>query len=107
MAKFGIFSKTINDLPTQAVLRVLDIECDMLQKDVEHYGRHIREDDVSILCFGHFIRMVKAGCITRFSRILPPDHVEFFKETVVRLTQAGELPSTAMEQFDYAFSLKK
>ena len=106
MAKFGIFCKTINDLPTQAVLRVLDIECNMLQNDIERYGRDLRDDDVSILCFAQFVRMVKTGCITQFKKILPPDHIEFFKETLVRLTQAGELPASAMDQFDYAFSLK-
>ncbi len=106
MAKFGIFSKTISDLPTQAVLRVLDIECNMLQNDVERYGRDLRADDVSIMCFGQFVRMVKAGCVIRFSKFLPPDHIEFYKETIVRLTQAGELPPAAMDQFDFAFSLK-
>jgi len=31
--------------------------------------------------------------------------VEFYKETIVRLVQAGELPKGAMGQFDYAFKL--
>jgi hypothetical protein len=35
---------------------------------------------------------------------LPPEHIEFYKETIVRLVQANELPPGAMGQFDFAFS---
>jgi hypothetical protein len=106
MAIFRIFSKTIGSLPAQAVLRTLDAECHMLQDDLTRFGRQLTDDGISILCFGQYVRMVKTGNIMRCSLYLPPDHIEFYKETIVRLVQAGELPPVAMDEFDYAFSLK-
>jgi hypothetical protein len=103
---FRVFSKTISHLPAQAVLRTLDAECRMLRDDVTRFGRELTGDGLSILCFGEYVRMVKAGSVMRCSRHLPPDHIEFYKETVVRLVHAGELPALAMNEFDYAFLLK-
>ena len=36
---------------------------------------------------------------------LPPEHVKFYRQTVVRLIKANELPQSAMKQFDEAFSM--
>jgi hypothetical protein len=107
MGIFRIFSKTIDSLPAQAIIRGLDAECHMLQDDLKRYGRKLTDDALSILSFGEYVHMVQAGNVTRCSRCLPPDHIEFYKETIVRLIQAGELPVLAMEEFDFAFSLKR
>ena len=61
MALFTAFAKTIRNIPTQAVLRALDAECNLLQNDLEHYGRDLTEDGLSIICFGQYVRMVKAA----------------------------------------------
>lgn len=107
MAIFRIFSKTIESLPAQAIIRALEAECHMLQDDLKRYGREFTDDGLSILSFGEYVHMVKAGNVLRCSTCLPPDHVEFYKETIIRLVQAGELPAQAMDKFDYAFSLKR
>lgn len=102
---FGTFSKMISGMPIQAVLKTLDLECRMLAEDLECHRLTSHEDALSILSFGEFVRMVKAGEVVHRLRTSPPDHLEFYKETVVRLVNANELPASAMEQFEQAFSL--
>jgi hypothetical protein len=106
MQIFSIFSRVIRDLPVPAILPTLNAECNMLQDDIEHYRSNMSEDVLSILCFGGFVRMLKAHNVMRCSLQVPPDHVEFYKETIIRLIQAGELTSSAMDQFDYAFMIR-
>ncbi len=106
MHLFPIFSRMISHIPTPAVLRALDVECRMLEEDVENDRLNLTEDTLSILCFEGFVHMAKCGNVMRCSMHLPTDHAEFYKETVLRLVQAGELPDTAAEEFDYAFLQK-
>jgi hypothetical protein len=105
MAIFRIFSKTIDSLPAQAILKALEAECQMLLDDFARYGRELTDDGLSILSFAEYVHMIQAGAIMRCSTYLPPDHVDFYKETIVRLVQAGELPAMAVDEFDFAFSL--
>lgn len=37
---------------------------------------------------------------------MPADHIEFYKQTIIRLIQAGEMSPAAVNQFDFAFKLK-
>ena len=106
MGYFEVLSKTIGKLPAQAVLQTLDAECNAIREDLERRRREVTPDDLSILCFGEYVRLVKANSVMRCSKMLPLDHLEFYKETVVRLIHAGALPPSAMEEFDYTFSLK-
>lgn len=100
---FNIFSRVIRGLPASAILRALNAECDMLQNDIERYCFNLTEDVLSILCFKGFVQMAKADSVMRCSLHMPPEHVEFYKETVTRLIQAGELAPSAAEEFDFAF----
>jgi hypothetical protein len=106
MQIFSIFSKVIKDLPVPAILPTLSAECKMLQDDIEHYRSNLTEDVLSILCFGGFVKMLKADNVMRCSLQVPTDHVEFYKETIARLVQAGELSPSAMDQFEYAFMIR-
>ena len=105
MQIFRIFSNVIRTLPAPAIVLALDAECKMLEEDVEHYRSDLTEDTLSILCFRGFVQMVKAGDVMRCSLRMPPDHIEFYKETLLRLIQAGELLPSAMDQFDFVFKL--
>lgn len=107
MQLFSIFSRMITGMPAPAVLRALDGECRMLEEDMEQHRLDFTDDTLSILCFRGFLQMVKCGSVMRCSIHLPPDHAEFYKETIVRLVHAGELPGTAMDEFDYAFTALK
>ena len=106
MQVFRIFSKMLGSMPAPAVLEALDAECRMLEDDVAHRRLNWTEDTLSILCFRGFLQMVKWGDVMRCSLRLPPDHTEFYKDIILRLVNAGELPGTALEQFDYAFKRK-
>jgi hypothetical protein len=106
MQIFRIFSNVIRNLPTQAILPALDAECKMLENDIEHYRFHLTEDALSILCFRGFVQMVKAGSVMRCSLCMPPEHIEFYKQTIIRLIQSGEMSPSVMNHFDFAFNLK-
>jgi hypothetical protein len=102
---FGAFSNMISKMPIQAVLKSLDLECKMLEDDLQHHRLTVDEDTFSILCFSLFVQKVKAGEVMHRLKPVPYDHLEFYKETVVRLVNANELPASAMQQFERAFPL--
>jgi len=100
---FYVFTKTIARLPVQAIPKALELECKMLEDDLEYNRLALSEDTTSVLCFSQFVQFAKQGRIMRCTRPLPPDHIEFYKETIVRLVHANLLPQSAMDQFDHAF----
>jgi hypothetical protein len=100
---FGSFTKMINGLPTRAVLMALDLECKMLKNDIEVHRLDFSEDAFSIMSFRQFVRLAKQDEAMQCLKPLPPDHLEFYKKTIVRLIQANELPSSAMKLFDKTF----
>lgn len=100
---FELFTKMVTNLPPQAIFKALDLECQMLKNDVEHNRRPLPEDAFSVFYFREFVKAIRLGRPLNYGRPLPPDHIEFFKKTMVRLVKANELPSSAMDQFDYAF----
>lgn len=93
----------ITNLPAQCILKALELECQMLKNDVDNNRLPLPEDAFSIFYFKEFVHTVESGRTLKCGRPLPPDHIEFFKETIVRLVQANELPQAAMDQFDHAF----
>lgn len=101
---FELFAGVIARLPPEAVLKAIDLECNMLESDANERRLPVPTDAFSIFCFREFVRAVQRGQAMREVAPLPPDHLEFFKETVVRLVQADELPPAAMQQFDYIFA---
>jgi hypothetical protein len=100
---FELFAKMVANLPVRAIPGVLELECQMLQADAQNHRMDFPEDAHSILCFQQFLQTAKLGHAMLFPKPFPPDHVEFFKETVVRLVQADELPPSALDQFEDAF----
>lgn len=101
---FRLFTSMIGGLPPEAILKAVDLQCEMLENDLKNRRLPAPEDAFSIFCFREFVRAIKLGKVMRDVRALPPDHIEFFKKTVVRLVQADELPQTAMDQFDHLFA---
>jgi len=100
---FELFAKMLTNLPAQCVFKAVDLECQMLKNDIENNRLPLPEDAFSIFYFREFVHAAKLGRSLSYSKPLPPDHVEFFKETIVRLVQSQELPPGAMDQFDHAF----
>jgi hypothetical protein len=100
---FDAFRQMINDLPPEAVLKALDLQCKMLEHDLEAGRLSASEAALSIVSFRQFVRTVKVGHAMHCVKPLPPEHIEFFKGLIVRLVKAKELPPDAMEQFDFTF----
>ena len=85
--------------------KALELECKMLEDDLEHNRSGLSEDAVSILCFYEFVRMLKANSVMRCSHHVPSDHIEFYKQTVIRLVEGGVLPQSSLDDFIYVFSI--
>lgn len=100
---FELFAGVIARLPPEAVLKAIDLECNMLENDAKERRLPVPEDASSIFYFREFVRAVQLGQLMRKVTSLPPDHIEFLKETIVRLIQVNELPPGAMNQFDCVF----
>lgn len=58
---FSAFSKTIGNIPVQAILKKLDLECKMIQDDLEYGRLEAGNSSLSILYFGQFLQMTKRG----------------------------------------------
>lgn len=95
----------ISNLPAEAIDKALEHQHHMLEDDLK-YNRPIASDEAfSILCFIQFVRMQKRGEVIPCARRLPPDHLDFYRETIARLVHGQALPVSAMEQFERAFPL--
>jgi hypothetical protein len=104
---FDLLTRTIASVPARAVIKLIDLECNMLESDFEHDRSAASAEANSVLLFRRFVHTAKGGGEMHPVSPLPPAHIEFYKETIVRLVQANELPPSAMEQFDHAFKLPR
>lgn len=100
---FDLFAEKIITMPAKAIVDALGLDCKILEFDLRAYRPAFAEDEYSILCFRQFLRSAKSGSRVYPRRCLPPDHLELYKHTIVRLVHEAELPSTAMEDFEGAF----
>lgn len=101
---FKEFSEMVKGLAPEAIISSLNLQCDRLEKDFQQSHSAPEEDALSILCFKQFIRMARTGEVMTCAKRLPPDHLEFYRETTARLVHANELRASALEQFEQAFS---
>jgi hypothetical protein len=102
---FDLFTRIIDDAPAGAVLKELELECEMLERDHWRQQKPLTQENFSILRFGRFVHAAKAGREICFVEALPPGHLTFYKHTVLRLIRANELPLSAADQFDHTFSI--
>ena len=98
---FEIFANTLDRLPIKGLRRAIELEMRMLEADVS--GQRIPDDlEVkSILAFCRFVNYVSTGT-TLADVKLPVAHVAYYRNLVLRLIEAGELPANAITQFDAA-----
>lgn len=100
---FEDFAKLISDLPDAAIFNALEFQYQAAREAIEKESSALADDVYFVLYFIVFVRAAKAGRPVSSIIPLPADHIEFFKETIVRLIQAQELPSSVMKDFDRAF----
>lgn len=101
---FASFSEMIANIPTQSIIRVLAAEAYMLGVDLARHRPLLPKEVGSILTFSRFIEAGgKRSSAFPTSIELPVAHVAFYRATVERLIEAGELPSTSIQEFGKAF----
>jgi hypothetical protein len=101
--RFDSFAHTLDNLPVQSMLGAIKLEYWMLENDLLYKRVSETKDVDSIRHFCQFIIAVIEGD-TILPRQSPARHVAFYRETVLRLIRAGELPDGALKQFDHVYS---
>jgi hypothetical protein len=99
---FERFIAMIDSVPAKGVLRAVELEGQTLQNDLAFKRTMPLGDARSILAFYNFLKSTVAGIGVEHS-ILPIQHIVFYKKTIERLIEAGQLPYEAKEQFHETF----
>jgi len=76
----------------------------MLEEDLAHQRPTPTKEAHSVLSFCRFLRAFKSG-LKVSPAVLPPTDTAFYRRTMERLIEAGELPEQAQEHFDEAFTV--
>ncbi|HEY5297125.1 MAG TPA: hypothetical protein VIK59_04310 [Verrucomicrobiae bacterium] len=100
---FDSFRGMVNDIPVKGIPRAIQLEHGMVERDLLYKRAVDMEEAESVLSFCKFFEAVTHGATILPTR-LPLQHVAFYREVVVRLIEAGELPLKAKSQFDRTFS---
>ena len=101
---FDAFSKMIDGLPPKGVIPAVEREHQMLENDLATNRPVSKKEAHSILSFCRFLVAVKSG-VKVSPMILSPADTAFYRKTMGRLIDAGELPADAQEQFDEVFTV--
>ena len=92
----------IDGSAAEAILPLAESERQMIERDAAIGRVELTANTASILSFCRFLHSIAAGGAV-FSVPLPIDHLAFYRNTVERLIEAGELPFFAKERFDEIF----
>jgi hypothetical protein len=101
---FDAFSKMLDGLPAKGVIPATEREHQMLENDLATNRSVPKKEAHSILSFCHFLTAVKSGLKVP-PTVLSPTDTAFYRKTMGRLIEAGELPGDAQEQFDETFTV--
>jgi hypothetical protein len=101
---FDCFADMIANIPVQAIRRVLAEESYMLGLDLAQQRPLLPTEVGSILVFAQFVSAGgKCPHSLQISMELPPAQVAFYRKTVRRLIDYGELPRLAADEFEQLF----
>lgn len=102
IALFERFEAMVERLPTRAVVSAVVLERRMLEDDLARKRTMPMEEASSIIAFCNFIEnAAEADHAPRVA--VPIHHLGFYRATVKRLVEAGELPYETGALFDNAF----
>jgi hypothetical protein len=101
---FDAFAKMLDDLSAKEVIPATEREHQMLENDLATNRPVPKKEVHSILTFCRFLKAVQSG-LTVPPTVLSPTETSFYRKTMERLIEAGELPGHAKEQFDEAFTV--
>jgi len=92
----------VERLPTKAVVSAVELERRMLEDDLARKRTVPMEEVSSIIAFCNFLE--NAADADHAPRVgVPLYHLGFYRATVKRLVEAGELPYETAALFDNAF----
>jgi hypothetical protein len=100
---FNPFCRTLDTMPVQGILLVLERQRQMLEDDIAQKRTMPISDVRSILNFCRFITASRQN-ESLPAAVLPFPHLIFYRKTVARLVEANILPENAATQFDEIFS---
>ena len=103
---FKDIARKISNLPDRGILEALDIECKTFRRDLGNCRLDLPSEVYSVLYFRLFVRAAKVGDSINCIVPLPADHIKFYRETLVRLVQANELPPSAISHFESTFAIE-
>lgn len=99
---FEAFAAMIERLPTKAVVSAMELERMMLEDDIAHQRTLPMDEAHSIISFCNFVE--NGGDPEHAPHVAVPHyHLDFYRATVKRLVEAGELPYEVGALFDNAF----
>jgi hypothetical protein len=99
---FEKFAEMVEKLPARAILKAAHLERQMLESDLVQKRALPMSDVRSIMAFCDFLQ--HGSSTTRASRIsIPIQHLGFYRSTVKRLVEDGELPYHTSEVFEHSF----
>ncbi len=101
---FERFADMVERLPTKAVIGAIELERQMLEDDLARKRTMPLEDVRSIIAFCNFLE--NGNDIARGPKIpVPIQHIAFYRQTVKRLVEGGELAPERGALFDAVFTL--
>ena len=100
---FEMFEEVVERLPAQCVLKAFQLQRQMLKEDVLKKRTLPISEIRSIFAFCDFLESARDSIPMPPVRV-PLWHIAFYRGTVIRLIEAGELPDEAITYFDATFS---
>ncbi len=104
MPLFERFTTMIDGLPAKGVVAAVRLERQMLEDDMAHKRTLPIEDTRSIVAFSNFLENASDDTASIVRKPVPMHHLGFYRSTVKRLVEAGELPDESFTLFDKAFA---
>ncbi|MDE3067744.1 MAG: hypothetical protein KGJ60_09355 [Verrucomicrobiota bacterium] len=103
-SRFDSLAKTIDEMPARQIIKAIELERMMINEDLSNQRISAAGETRSILNFCRFVAAAKWRQRAAPTTV-PASHIGFYRRTVQKLVNAGELPVEAEEQFERAFSV--
>jgi len=101
---FEQFRAMVDQLPAKGVMAAVRLQEQMLKDDVARKRTVSMNDVRSITSFSQFLEKALISGVKVPPVTVPLQHLSFYRATVKRLVDEGELPKDASARFDKTFS---
>lgn len=101
---FEQFRAMVDQLPAKGVVTAVRLQKQMLDDDLARKRTLSMNDVRSITAFSQFLEKALISDVDVPPATVPLQHLGFYRETIQRLVNDGELPKDAGARFDKTFS---